>query len=53
MSSAVTHVVGVRVTAEARLGLVQRDVVVALQQVGGGEAGDARADDGHASVAGR
>ena len=41
------HVVGVRVTAQPRLGLVERHVVVALQDVRRGEAGDARADDGH------
>jgi hypothetical protein len=41
-----TQVVGVGVPAEAVLGLEERDVVLALQHVGGGEAGDARPDDG-------
>ena len=38
-------VVGVRVAAEAGLGLVERDVVLALQHVRGGEPGDTGADD--------
>ena len=46
------HVVRVRVAAQPRLGLVERDVVVALQDVGGGESGDARADDGHRAAGG-
>ena len=37
--------VGVGVAAEAVVGLEQRDVAVASQDVGGGEAGDARPDD--------
>ena len=40
-------VVGVRMPAETVLRLVQGHVVPALQQVGGGQAGDARADHGH------
>ena len=46
------HVVRVRVTAQPRLRLVERHVVVALQDVGGGETGDARADDGHGAAVG-
>ena len=38
-------VVGVRVPAETGLGLVERDVALALQHVGGGEPGDTGADD--------
>lgn len=37
--------VGVRVAAEPRVGLVQGDAVAPGQDVGGGEAGDAAADD--------
>jgi hypothetical protein len=40
-------VVGVRMPAEAVLRLIQGHVVPALQQVGGGQAGHARADHGH------
>jgi hypothetical protein len=40
------QLVGVGVPAEAAVGLEERDFVVALQQVGGGQAGDAGADDG-------
>ena len=39
-------VVGVRVPAEPAVGLEQGDVVGALQQVGGGQSGDAGPDDG-------
>ena len=46
------HVVRVRVTAQPRLRLVERDVVVALQDVCRGEAGNARADDGHRAAVG-
>ena len=42
----VAQVVGVGVPAEAVLGLEQRDVVLALQHVGGGQAGHAGPDDG-------
>ena len=42
-------VVGVRVATEARLGLVERHVALALQHVRGGESGDTRADDGDAT----
>ena len=50
--SGVSDVVGVRVAAQPRLGLVERDVVLALQHVGRGEAGDAGADDGHRAAGG-
>ena len=43
-------VVGVRVPAEPAVGLVQRDVVVPLEQVRGGQAGDAGADHGRAAA---
>jgi hypothetical protein len=43
----VGHVVGVRVPAEARLGLEERHVARVTQDVGGGEPGHSGADDGH------
>ena len=39
--------VGVRVATEAVLGLVEGDVALALQDVGGGEPGDSRSDHCH------
>ena len=44
--SGVVDVVGVGVAAQPLVGLEQRHVVGALEQVGGGQPGDARADDG-------